>query len=107
MELISADAVVKNSDFAIREDETSTGSTANQTAVYLKCKMEAHHVFLCATHPVCTPCWKRKLLDGNPFENIFLGNTIPRPYQKRTGGEVTTVDMSLSIATRLFEILQG
>ena len=91
---------------AIREDELSTGGTANKTGKNLK-KMGVDQLFFCGTHPVCAPGWKRQLLDDNPFDRIYLGDTIPRSYQNRTGGIVTTVSMASVIAGDLFQQLSN
>ncbi|MDD5032218.1 MAG: ribose-phosphate diphosphokinase [Patescibacteria group bacterium] len=97
---------LNDASICIREDELSTGGTAVMTGKALK-QAGAGEIFFCATHPVCTKGWKRKIVDDNPFTAILLGDTIPRPYRKETGGEVSTVSMARVIANQLFVIMDS
>ncbi len=100
-------ARIKGKWIAMREDELGTGGTAFMTGRQLR-DMGAARLYFCATHPVCVKGWKRKmgLTNGtNPFDRIYLGNTIHREYRNRTGGIVTDVNMSYIIAGKLFSLL--
>ncbi|MDD5071159.1 MAG: ribose-phosphate diphosphokinase [Patescibacteria group bacterium] len=99
-----AEESLNGASICIREDELSTGATAVLTGKSLK-QAGAKEIFFCATHPVCTKGWKRKIIDNNPFDAIILGDTVPRPYRKETGGEVITVSMARVIANQLFVII--
>ncbi|MBT4349389.1 ribose-phosphate pyrophosphokinase [bacterium] len=87
------------------DDEISTGSTAKLNAQRLVKEIGVHEVLFYASHAVCTPGWKRVLVKGNAFTRIFLGNTIPRGYEKATGGKIIEVDLSLEIARQLFLVM--
>ncbi|OGI87248.1 hypothetical protein A2995_01035 [Candidatus Nomurabacteria bacterium RIFCSPLOWO2_01_FULL_33_24] len=102
--LLATDELIKDSTVVIIEDELSTGGTAKLTGSDLK-KKKARDIIFCATHPVCVSGWKRKFIDETPFSRIFFGNTIPRPYEKRTGGKITDVFMSAVIASELLNIM--
>lgn len=108
VEIIFADEKLEDAEVCIREDEVATGGTANKAGHKLL-RLGVHQVHFCATHPVCTPQWKRKLLDHNPFTRVMFGNTIERHnrYKFTTGGIVTRVDMSKVIAHQLFEVMKG
>lgn len=95
---------LNGADICIREDELSTGSTAVMTGLALK-QAGAGDIYFCATHPICTKGWKRKIIDNNPFSAILLGDTIPRPYRKTTDGGITTIPMAQVIADKLFEVV--
>jgi len=97
---------VRGKYMLIREDERSTGGTAKKNAKYLN-SLGAEAVSFCATHPVPVNNWKREFFDGDCFDRIFFGNTIPRPYEHKTGGRVTSVDMAPPIALKLFEVLKN
>lgn len=97
-----ADNRLKGSHVCIREDELDTGTTARTTAFMLREKFQVSKVTLCATHAVFSPGWRRKLLFGDPFDYIFIGDTIPRTYRRQTGGKIITVGMASLIAGELF-----
>ena len=99
-----ADDNLNGANICIREDELSTGSTAVMTGLALK-QAGAGEIIFCATHPICTEGWKRKIVDNNPFNAILLGDTIPRTYFKTTGGQITKVTMAQVIANQLFEVM--
>ncbi|MDD4610597.1 MAG: ribose-phosphate pyrophosphokinase-like domain-containing protein [Patescibacteria group bacterium] len=105
VEIILADQTLAGQSVVMREDELSTGGTAHKTGRMLMNDLRVHEVFFCATHAVCAPGWKRKLIDRSPFAHIYLGDTIERPYAKATGGMVTPVSMAGVIAVTLFEVL--
>ncbi len=106
VKIMLPDKHVKGASIGIREDEKSTGGTANIVGRRLT-KLGAYEVIFCATHPVCAPGWKRKLIDKCSFTAIFSGNTIPRNYEKSTGGKITTIHMSNVIAQRLLRVMHS
>jgi ribose-phosphate pyrophosphokinase len=108
IEIAFADEKLAGAEVCIREDEVATGGTANKAGHKLL-ELGVHQVHFCATHPVCTPQWKRKLLSNNPFKVMMFGNTIERHnrYKFTTGGIVTRMDMSKVIAHQLFEVIKG
>jgi len=95
---------LKGMHACIREDEVATGGTANQTAQNL-IKKGVKEVDFCATHTVCTPSWKRKFFEAEPFSHVFVGDTIPRDYRKTTGGKITGISMSFEIAQQLIQVM--
>lgn len=95
---------VKDAVIAIIEDELATGNTGQLTGWSLK-KMGAKSLIFCATHPVCVHGWKRTFIDNSPYSMILLGNTIPRPYEKETGGKITNVFLSKVIAAELMKVM--
>ncbi len=105
VELVEVDERLKGASFCIREDELSTGGTAAMAGNFLKHEIGATEVFFCATHAVCSPGWKRKIIDSNPFDNIFIGNTIHRRYLNTTGGQITNVSVAHHMATQIISIL--
>lgn len=105
VKIILAEDLPEGSDVVIREDEIATGSTASDAGRRLKNSLGANEVTFVATHAVCTPGWRRKFIDKTPFDHIFLGNTIPRTYNKSTGGMAKTVDMAETIGSAVFELL--
>jgi len=88
-----------------REDEISTGGTANKDTHNLL-NLNAAKVVLVSTHPVCAPSWKENLFYQNPFYKVFLGNTIERGLEDRTKGLITEVNLSLPIATDMVKVLR-
>lgn len=106
LELASREKVA-GSIVVIKDDEINTGGTCRLTGWHVRDKLGAAQVICCLTHPVCAPGWKRKFFDNNPFDNIFFGNTIPRNYEKSTGGAITTVHMSQVLGNELFRVMQG
>ena len=96
---------LKGCDVCVREDEIESGDTSSKTGKFLKEKIQIHRMYFCVTHTVLTSGWRRKFLDDMLFDNVFVGNTIPRDYPKKTGGIFTTVDMSQVIGNKLFEVL--
>lgn len=97
-ELVDGSAVI------VIDDEISTGRTGRLTGWSLKEKGAKSLVF-CATHPVCSNGWKRNFIDNNPYDRIIFGNTIPRPYEKSTGGKITDVFMTKVIASQLTKVM--
>lgn len=45
------------------------------------------------------------IIINNLLSKKYFGNTIPRHYDKATGGKVTVVDISQVIAQRLFKLI--
>jgi ribose-phosphate pyrophosphokinase len=87
------------------EDEISTGGTANTTGQHLKA-LGARTIFLAAVHPVLTAGWRRRLFDNNPFAKIILGDTIPRGYEKMTGGRIHDISVADLVAQAVYNSLQ-
>jgi len=106
VKLAVVDKSFSGASFCIREDELSTGGTAALAAEHLVNDIKAFEVFFCGTHAVCADGWKRKIIDRNIFDNIFLGNTIPRGYFNSTGGQITTVDLSHQIAQKVILVVR-
>lgn len=106
VKLVEVDESLAGASFCIREDELSTGGTAAMAAVFLKKEIKAHEVLFCGTHAVCADGWKRKIIDPDIFDNIFLGNTIPRGYYNSTGGKISTVDISHQLATQIILMIR-
>jgi len=104
-DLIIADDQLSGATVVMCDDEVATGGTAKLTAQRLVNEIGAYEVLFYATHPVCTPGWKRVFVADNAFTHIFLGNTIPRGYEKATGGKITEVDLSQVIAQQLFKVM--
>lgn len=96
--------LVKNVIIIMVEDEVASGGTANDTGQMLQ-KFEAKSIFLLATHPVLTPGWRNKLFYNYPFTKIIMTNTIPRGYDKRTGGRVFDITVAPMFGASLFKIL--
>jgi len=86
------------------EDEISTGTTANKTGRRLK-GLGARKIIFLAVHPVLVHGWRRKLFDRNPFDKIILGDTIPRGYEKRTGGLIHDISVAELMAQTLYKAL--
>jgi len=105
IKIVAADKRLRGSSIAVREDELATGDTAREAGKKLKEKLKINELYFCCTHPVCTPGWKRKFIDNSPYDGIFLGNTIPRQYNKATGGKTAKVDMSQVIANKLIQVM--
>lgn len=98
-------SMINGASIVMIEDEVSTGSTANQTGRRLR-QLGAKEIIFLATHPVLTRGWRRKLLFENPFTKIVISNTIPRPYEKMTGGLIDDVFVALPIAEKLYKVLK-
>lgn len=96
---------VKNQIIIMFEDEIATGSTAKLTGTKLK-EMGAKKLIFSATHPVCTNGWKRVFIFDTPFDHIILGNTLPRGYEKSTGGRIINASVHPVIAIRLISIMK-
>jgi len=90
---------------ALFEDEIASGGTANDTGQMLK-KLNSKYNFLFATHPVFTRGWRNQLFYKNPFEKIVITDSIERPYEKRTGGQLVDVSIAPIIASTIFRILR-
>jgi len=99
-------ALVENKNMIMIEDEVASGGTANDTARLLQ-KMGAKSVILFATHPVLTLGWRNKLFFNDPFTKIAMTDTIPRNYEKRTGGKIFDISLSQLFASSLFKIIEG
>lgn len=89
------------------DDEVASGNTSQKRAGHLLTAINAKEILFCGTHTVLTPGWRRTFLDPdvNQFSRIFCANTIHRSYEKKTGGAITTVDVSPVIANALFLML--
>lgn len=89
------------------DDEVASGGTSQKRARYLLQEVGVKEVLFCATHPVLISGWRRTFLDPsvNQFSRIFIGNTRHRPYKYKTGGIITTVDVSPVIAEGLYLVL--
>lgn len=98
--------IVQGNYVCIRDDELSTGGTACTTGRRLK-NLGAAWLCCCMTHAICAPGWKRKFFDSNPFDIIFFGNTVPRGYEKSTGGFITDIHASQVIGNKVWGVLQG
>lgn len=96
--------LVKDAVITIIEDELASGRTGQLTGWQLH-DLGAKSLIFCATHPVCNPGWKRNFIDNSPFSMILFGNTIPRPYEKETGGMITNVFMTKVIASQLMKVM--
>jgi phosphoribosylpyrophosphate synthetase len=91
---------------AIVEDEIASGGTANDTGQMLK-RLNSKYNLLFATHPLFTWGWRNKLFFKNPFEKIAITDSIERPYEKRTGGQLVDISIAPIIASTLFRILRS
>lgn len=89
------------------DDEVASGSTSQKRARHLREDVKAKEVIFCGSHTVFTPGWRRTFLDPEvkQFSRIFCANTIHRSYEKKTGGAITTVDVSPVIADALYLML--
>lgn len=97
--------IISGESIVMVEDEVSTGSTANQTGCRLR-QLGAKEVIFLATHPVLVRGWRRKLFDNNPFTKIIMSNTIPRNYEKMTGGLIDDVSAAPLTAEMLYKALK-
>lgn len=86
------------------EDEVASGKTANDTGHLLK-KYGAKSLLFFATHPVLTWGWRNKLFYNNPFNKIIMTDTIPRGYEKQTGGLIFDISLAPLFGSSLFQIL--
>lgn len=103
IELATAE-LINGAFVCTHEDELANGSTAKLAGDKLR-DWGARYTVFGATHPVCNPGWKRTFIQDSPYDMIMLGNTIPRPYKKETGGRVITVMMSRPIAQQLLIVM--
>lgn len=106
LELATAERVTNNF-ICLKDDEINTGGTVRLTGWHIMDKLRAGWLCCCLTHAVCAPGWKRKFFDNNPFDIIFFGNTVPRNYDKSTGGDITTVHVSQVIGNKLYGVLES
>jgi len=97
---------IKESYIIMIEDEISTGTTANKVGCFLK-SLGAKKIVFLASHAVLSPGWRRKLINNNPFDKIILGDTIPRDYEKRTGGLIQDISFADLIAQALSQSLNN
>lgn len=90
------------------DDEVASGGTSQKRARHLLLEVGAKEIVFCGSHTVFTPGWRRTFLDPeiNHFGRIFCANTIHRAYEKKTGGAITTVDVSPVIAEALYLMLE-
>ena len=87
----------------IYDDELSTAGTAITTGKFLLHQAGVAELYYCATHPVCAPGWKAKMIGkSSPFSLIMLGDTLERDYEKSTNGRIIRVSMSPTIAEVLY-----
>jgi ribose-phosphate pyrophosphokinase len=97
---------VKDSIVIMVEDEVDSGGTIHSQAVKLR-KNGAKKIYVVFSHAVCTDPWRRKLFGAdNPFTQVIVCDTIPRGEDKRTGGKVHDVSVSVPIASELFIMLE-
>lgn len=87
------------------EDEIASGETANKTGRRLK-SLGADTLIFSATHAVCTAGWQRKLFYQDPFDKIFIADSIPRDYENRTGGKMHDLSVSGVMAAELYKVLK-
>lgn len=92
--------LIKGKKIFIIDDEAATFNTAKKVAKFLLI-LGALLVYYAATHPVLIGPW-RDAIDSGIFENIILGDTIPRPYPKQTGGKIDTFITTDLVANELF-----
>ena len=102
----ASNSKIKGKTIIMIEDEVSTGGTANRTGVKLK-ENGAGIIIFISTHSILTPGWRRKLFDQNPFDRVIMGDTIPRDYEKRTGGLIHDISMSDILARKLYVIIKA
>ena len=91
---------------ALVEDEIASGGTANNTGQMLK-KLNSKYNLLFATHAVFTRGWRNQLFYENPFAKIIITDSIERPYEKRTGGQLVDILIAPVVASTLFKILRS
>ena len=105
--IIFDDQLLQGAWVVMRDDEISTGGTANKVGRRLK-ELGVNTLLYCITHPVLAPGWKRIFFNNNPFSpnSIFFGNTRPRGYENSTFGLVTKVDVSYEVARSLLNIFR-
>ncbi len=97
---------INGASIVITEDETATGGTANKTGQRLK-NLGAKELLLLASHGVLCPGFRRKLFENDTFDKVILGDTIPRDYEKRTGGKIHDICFAELIAQTLYKRLQA
>lgn len=97
---------IKDSTILMVEDETASGETANGTGLRLK-HLGAEMIIFAATHAVCTFGWQRKLFYQNPFDKIFIADSIERGYENRTGGLMHDISVSSVMASELYKVLRN
>lgn len=102
---LANEETVKNQTVIMLEDEIATGSTAKITGKKLK-KLGAKELIFCATHPVCTDGWKRVFIYDTPFDYIILGNTLPRGYEKSSGGKIINASVHPVLAIKLLSMMK-
>lgn len=96
---------IKGAIILMVEDEIASGETANKTGRRLK-SLGADTLIFSATHAVCTAGWQRKLFYQNPFDKIFIADSIPRDYENRTGGKMHDLSVSSVMAAGLYKVLR-
>ncbi|MFA5155534.1 MAG: phosphoribosyltransferase family protein [Patescibacteria group bacterium] len=96
---------IKDKVVLMVEDEIASGETANNTGRLLK-SFGAKAIMFAATHAICVPGWQRRLFYDNPFDKIFIADSIPRNYENRTGGRMHDVTVSDPTAAILFQVLR-
>ncbi|MFA5131114.1 MAG: ribose-phosphate diphosphokinase [Patescibacteria group bacterium] len=95
---------VKGQSIVMTEDEVTTGSTANKTGQRIK-KIGAKYLILLAMHAVLVRSWRRKLFDKRPFDKVIMGDTIPRDYEKMTGGLIHDISVAELMAQALYKVV--
>jgi len=96
--------MVKDQIVAMIEDEVASGGTANGTGRRLA-DFGVKSSYLLATHPVLTLSWRNKLFFNDPFTKVIMANSIPRNYEKRTGGKIFDISLGSLFASDLFRAL--
>ncbi len=95
---------VRGQAIVMTEDEVTTGSTANKTGQRIG-KIGAKNLILLAMHAVLVRSWRRKLFDKKPFDKIIMGDTIPRDYEKMTGGLIHDISVAELMAQALYKVV--
>lgn len=97
--------IVSGKIIVIVEDEAASCGTANDTGRLLQ-QFGVKSIFFMATHAVLTWGWRNKLFYCNPFTKIIMTDSIPRGYEKRTGGKIFDISLSSLFASVLFKIIK-
>jgi phosphoribosylpyrophosphate synthetase len=96
--------LVKDAIIIMVEDEVASGGTSNDTGLLLR-QFGIKSLLLFVTHAVLTWGWRNKLLFSNPFTKIAMTDTIPRNYEKQTGGKIFDISLANLFGSSLFKIL--
>lgn len=89
------------------EDEASTCTTSTKFGYHLK-NLGATKTILVAANAVLTPGWRRKLFpeENPPYFKVIMGDSIPRGYNKKTGGKIHDDSVAWPIADVLYKSLK-